>query len=263
MGVEPKISFLGCKSVFTFMKRPYQRGTLMKQIYFILLLGLAASAQSQTLDFIRYVSADRPPLSADFVIDSTQDVKVGRVTYTPNVDYRGVPALLIERWEGVSAPDTKSGAMHVTYDDTHFYINGNAYRDSKSGTLVDLPLTPSLALPRQIVVGESAKETSMSSIAVGPIKADVTVDVEVVYAALETLESPLGRFENALRVEFNITASIGLLPLGVDRRTEWYHPLAGLIQIYQPDSGKLSRLNSVSPPVQFPVSISDWRQLEP
>lgn len=235
----------------------------MKRLYLIFFLGLAIMAESQTLDFIEYVAADHPPLSADFVIESTQEVKVGRVVYQPAVQYRGVSALLIERWEGIAAPDIKTGAMHVTFDDTHFYINGNAYRDAKTGTLVDLPLTPPLALPRQIRLGEVAQGTAKSSVAVGPIKADVTVNAEITYAALETLETLAGRFENALRVDFNITASIGVLPLGVERRTEWYHPLAGLIQFYQPDSGKLSRVSSISPPVQFPVSVREWLRFEP
>ena len=62
------------------------------------------------------------------------------------------------------------------------------------------------------------------------------------------METPLGLFENALQVELELEAIWNGAVLSSTLRSEWYHPLAGLVKTMNRETGSTYLLTRVEPP---------------
>ncbi|MEW6235036.1 MAG: hypothetical protein AB1656_06590 [Candidatus Omnitrophota bacterium] len=225
-------------------------------------VAFAGTCFSQTVDFVHYARYDNPPAQADYIVKVTEEItSVERLVYTKDYPFNGTTSLKVERLEGTAAPDKSLNANFFRYDDENLYVVASIVNDSVYGKM-EILLNPYVSVPRFAAAGVTFSGTAETLVHIGPIPALVTVTVSYFFAGLETVEVPLGRFENALKAETSKTISLGDLEMAAIRTTEWYHPLAGLIKSYGMDSKKTAELQEIAPPLESPSGIGEWRHME-
>ena len=87
-------------------------------------------------------------------------------------------------------------------------------------------------------------------------KANFNVTLKVL--AFESLETPLGQFDNALKMERLVSFSIPGLEERLDT-TEWYHPSVGLVRSDEIGGGNQLLVRQIDPPLD--TGIRDWESV--
>jgi len=225
-------------------------------------IAFAGTASSQTVDFVHYARYDNPPVQADFVGKVTEEIaSIERLVYTKDFPINGTTSLKVERLTGKTAPEKSAYISFFRYDDDRLYVVASIINDPLFGKL-ELLLNPYVSFPRFAEAGETYSGSAEIVVSLGPIPALVMATVSYHFVGLETVDVPLGHFENALKADAAKTVSIGDVELGAIRTTEWYHPLAGLIKSYWQDSKLTTELQRIDPPLESPPGIGEWWNME-
>ncbi len=222
----------------------------------ILLSSLFCSAQ-ETIDYVNYARYDNPP-NASYFIGHTQEreMYVSQIVYTKDFSYHDISTLKVETLKGETTPDTSSNTMFVTYDDEHFIVIGIIFVHDTFGE-VDLKLDEPATHPRSIVIGDTITKTGSAKVQLGPIPAILDVSLTVNIIGFETVEVPLGRFENAIKADIKTAVLLAGVELGASNTTEWFHPLAGLIKQFDKESSNTIELSAIDPPIEI-TDVTRW-----
>ncbi len=208
----------------------------------------------QVIDFAEYTRYADPPSHADFVSQSGDDTT--RIVYTPGFSFKGVQALKVETKETDTSGEPGS-SLFVQATENEIILVGLVFASEEIG-VVDALLDPPVSFPRHVEVGQEVTRSSESRVLMGPVPATVTLSVTFKYLETETVDVPMGRFENSLRTEVVKSASLFGVELITLRTIEWYHPLVGLLKTTNPESGDTDALTAIEPPVEIPSCINDW-----
>ncbi len=234
---------------------------ISNSIRLLLLSTLLFSFNSfgQETDFIEYARYDNPPIQTDYIGQTDEnETFYSRQVFTNNYSYKGNQVLKIETYTGQTSLDTLEYTILVSYDEHNFILNGLIYTDEDLGSL-DLAFNPPILLPRTISPGEIASRSSQSLVQVGPVQAEATVDAKLEFIGFESVDVPIGRLENTMKIELSVSLFLASIELGSIKRTGWYHPLAGLVQEQNQLSNSIIQLNEINPSVELPTTILHWQ----
>jgi hypothetical protein len=224
----------------------------------VVLSLMASISQAQSVDIMEYLRYDTPPEYYEFVKVSEPgaEVRINRIVYTENFSYHEQSVLKIDRYENEENQEVVSNTLYVTNDLENFYFAGFAYNDSTFGN-IDLYFNPRIPFPISVEIGQSISRSTQSQVSLGFLQATLDINATVTPIQFENVETPLGLFENALQVELELEAIWNGAVLSSTLRSEWYHPLAGLVKTMNRETGSTYLLTRVEPPLDN-TAVQHW-----
>ncbi|MBI1388831.1 MAG: hypothetical protein GC154_10335 [bacterium] len=241
------------------MKLKFNAAGLMVML---ICLFVSRFSAAQTIDFIEYQRVNTTePISADFVGEASGEAFVEQWTYSPNADYSGKTVIRINRLRGDETADTPVNTNYYQYDAENWIVLGLDFTLTVSGipTSIKLNFDPPVTVPRMVEIGQTVQKSGSSVVQFGFVKVKVDFSVSYEFLGLETVETPLGVFENALKVASVKTFAIP----GVNETLstiEWYHPSVGILKAEEPEADSTILIRSIDPPL--PTDIADWTLYE-
>ncbi len=217
-------------------------------------------SHAQEIDFAQYRRDIDPPKVADFVGEASGDQPfVERITYTENFAFEEKTVLKKDIFRGTTKPNTFVRSDYTQFDEESMYLVGTTFSDASLGT-IELKFNPPIEFPRHVTLGSTFTTSSTAKVQIGPIPATVTLQASFHFVSFETIEVPLGRFENALRLETVNNILLAGAPIATQSTIEWYHPLAGLVKTIDRIEDNTIALTSIDPPVEMDTFIKNWIQ---
>lgn len=227
-------------------------------IVFLTIVPLFPSwVESQEIDFVSYLRLDNPPDYADYVPVDPLDISIERWDYTNEVVFNQRTVISVERLSGAIEPTDAFNINYFQYDDQLLKIAGIWLVLELNDLVlpVTLNLNPSLEFPRFYSLGDSVNKSGKSKVQLGILPVDVAFSITYNFLSFETVTTPLGTFENCVKVTSIKAASLPGLSEELDT-TEWYHPAVGLVKLLDNEDQSVIHIQSI---VEQPsTQIESW-----
>jgi len=215
---------------------------------------------SQEIDFVEVQRLNNPPDFADY-IEISDEPYVERWDYTANFDFNGNSVVKIDRIEGETEPTDTFNTNFLSFDDDSFLVAGVFLALEVAGNPLpaELVFDPMVELPRFYSVGDQIERTGTTTVQLGLFPVEVNFLISYDFQAIESVETPLGNFDNVVRVSSVKTASASIPLIGELEDSlvtmEWYHPSVGLVQAQDLETNEMIQLQTIEPPLTV---IDDW-----
>lgn len=222
------------------------------------ILFSVCAVHAQEVDLVSYFRIDNPPDFVDYSGSDSETTFVDRWDYTDDFTFNGLSTIAVEQLRGATEATETLTIIYYQFDDQFWKVAGAGVPVplGEEAFEIELSFDPPIPVKRFASIGETIQESGQSKVQLGFLP--VTVNFQVTYKLLEltTLETPLGVFNDVLKVE-----SVKLFSIpGFEERletVEWYHPSVGMVRTESvEEGGNVVILDSVVPPLDTPVA--DW-----
>lgn len=233
----------------------------MKQLYLVILFSsISLIGATQEIDLIEYFRFNNPPVAVDYIGQTTDSTFVTRYEYTPDLLFNNFTTLKQERLSGPTAAENSVNTNYFIVGDASWDTAGVAFIVELSGAAfpIELKFDPPISTARFVSVGDTITQVGTSRVNLGPFPVNINFNVTLKVLAFESLETPLGQFDNALKMERLVSFSIPGLEERLDT-TEWYHPSVGLVRSDEIGGGNQLLVRQIDPPLD--TGIRDWESV--
>ncbi len=234
---------------------------MIKQLYLVFLFSVfSLTSVCQEVDLVDYFRFIDPPVSVDYIGQSTDSSFVTRFEYSQDVSFNSFLTLKQERLSGPTVAENSVNTNYFIVSDTSWDTAGVAFtvEISSASFPIELKFDPPISTERFVSVGETIVQEGVSQVRLGFIPVNINFNVTLNVLGLETLDTSLGQFENVLKLERLVSFSIPGLEERLDT-TEWYHPSVGLVRSEAIGGGDNLFVQNVDPP--FNTGIRYWKSM--
>ncbi|MDP8243207.1 MAG: hypothetical protein P9L94_03935 [Candidatus Hinthialibacter antarcticus] len=227
-------------------------------ILFALFVFVSQSGMAQEVDLVEYFRFNDPPVASGYVGQTTDGAYVTRFEYTPDFSFNGFTTLKQERLSGPIVAENSVNTNYFLVSDTSWDTVGVAFTAEigSASFPMELKFDPPISTARFVAIGDTITQTGTSLVFLAAIPVNINFNVTMNVLGFESLETPLGQFDNTLKMERLVSFSIPGLEERIET-TEWYHPSVGLVRSDAIGGGDSLSIQQIEPPLD--TGIRNWK----